>query len=235
MGPLGRFTSLARRFKGTACHIKIGAGKTQALAAAMGLLVGVAQLFANRLQLARHRGKLATGAHSSRGDPGTACRSERGNALDRFGQQLFATGLLLCECREAALLWAEGAKDLLDAGAIIDRLLHLSFGSCTASLMARGAGELFDECAALFRLEAQCLVNSTLANEEEPVLGEARTIEQLVEIAEADLLAIEQVLLAAATISTTGNFDFGEWQIKEPILIGDGERYLGEAERAALL
>ena len=101
--------------------------------------------------------------------------------------------------------------------------------------MARGAGELLDERAALFRLETQCLVNGSLANEEEAVLSEARTVEQLVEIAQANLLAIEQVLLAAAAIGATGDLNLGEWQIKEPIVISDGERYLGEAERAALL
>ena len=101
--------------------------------------------------------------------------------------------------------------------------------------MARGAGKLFDERAALFSLEAQRLVNSTLTDEEEAILGEARTIEQLVEITEANLLAIEQVLLATTAISATGDLNFGEWQIEETILIGDGERYLGEAQGAAPL
>ena len=132
-------------------------------------------------------------------------------------------------------MWAEGAKNLFDAGTIVDRLLHFGFGSCTASLVARGAGELFDERAALFGLQAQCLVNGTLANEEETVLGKTGAIEQLVEISKANLLAIEQVLLATAAIGATSNFDFGEWKVEEPIVVGDGERNLGEAEGAALL
>ena len=97
--------------------------------------------------------------------------------------------------------------------------------------MARGAGELFDERAALFGLQAQCLVNGTLANEEETVLGKTGAIEQLVEISKANLLAIEQVLLATAAIGATSNFDFGKWKVKEPIVVGDGERNLGEAGR----
>ena len=101
--------------------------------------------------------------------------------------------------------------------------------------MARGAGELFNERAALFGLQAQCLVNGTLANEEEAVLGKTGAIEQLVEISKANLLAIEQVLLATTAISATGDLNFGEWQIEETILIGDGERYLGEAQGAAPL
>ena len=157
------------------------------------------------------------------------------DSLDRFGQQLFAAGLLLGERREATLLWAEGAEDLFDAGAIVDRLLHLGLRPPTASLMARGSGELFDECTAHLRLAAQRLVAGSLANEEEADLGEAGTIEQLVEIAQADLLAIEQVLLATTAIGAAGDFDFGEWQIKESVVVGDGERYLGEAERATLL
>lgn len=101
--------------------------------------------------------------------------------------------------------------------------------------MARGAGELFDERAALFGLQAQCLVNGTLANEEEAVLGKTGAIEQLVEISKANLLAIEQVLLATAAIGATSNFDFGEWKVKEPIVVGDGERNLGETEGGASL
>jgi hypothetical protein len=101
--------------------------------------------------------------------------------------------------------------------------------------MACCAGELFDKRAALFGLQAQCLVNGTLANEEETVLGKTGAIEQLVEISKANLLAIEQVLLATAAIGATSNFDFGEWKVEEPIVVGDGERNLGEAEGAALL
>ena len=130
---------------------------------------------------------------------------------------------------------AEGAENLFDTGAIIDRLLHLGLCPSAASLMACGSGELFDECAALLCLEAQRLVDGSLANKEEPVFGEAGTIEQLVEIAQSDLLAIEQVLLATTTIGAAGDFDFGEWQIEESVVIGDGERYLGEAEWATLL
>jgi hypothetical protein len=52
---LSRFTRLSRRFEGASGHIKIGAGKPEALAATVGLFVSVAQLLANGLQLARHR------------------------------------------------------------------------------------------------------------------------------------------------------------------------------------
>ena len=201
----------------------------------MGLFIGVTQLLANRLQFAGDRGELAANAHSARSDPGATCRSQRSNALDRFSQQLFATRLLLGQRRKATLLWAEGAKDLLDTSPIINRLFHFSLSSRATSLMARGAGELFHQCTTLFSLEAQCLVNGALTDEEETVLGESGAIEQLVEIAKANLLAIEQVLLAAAAIGATGDLDLGKWQIEESVVIGDGERYLGEAEWAALL
>jgi hypothetical protein len=101
--------------------------------------------------------------------------------------------------------------------------------------MARGAGELFHERTTLFGLEAQRLVNGALADEEKAILGESGAIKQLVEIAKADLLAIEQVLLAAATIGATGDLDLGKWQVEESVVVGDRERYLGEAEWAALL
>ena len=54
MGTLSRFTSLACRLEGTSGNVEIGTGKPEALAATMGLFVGVAQLLANGLQLARH-------------------------------------------------------------------------------------------------------------------------------------------------------------------------------------
>jgi hypothetical protein len=233
--PLGRFTGFTSHLKGTSCNVKFGAGKPQAFSTSMSLFVGVPQLLADGVQLTRYRRKLSTDAHTSRGDPGAARGSKCGDSLDRFGQQLFATGLLLRQRREATLLWTEGAENLLDTGPIVDCLFHLGFRSCAASLVARGAGELLNECAALLCLEAQRLVDGTLTNEEESVLGEARPVEQLVEVSKANLLAIEQVLLAATAIGATGNLNFGERKVKEPILIGDRERNLGEAERTTLL
>jgi hypothetical protein len=132
-------------------------------------------------------------------------------------------------------LRSKGAKDLLDTGPIINRLFHFSFSSRTTSFMARGPGELFHERTTFFGLEAQRLVNGALADEEKAILGESGAIKQLVEIAKADLLAIEQILLAAATIGATGDLNLREWQIKEPIVIRNGERYLGKTERSALL
>ena len=152
--PLGRFTGFTSHLKGTSCYVKFGAGKPQAFSTSMSLFVGVAQLFADGVQLTRYRRKLPTNAHTSRGDPGAACGSKCGDSLDRFGQQLFATGLLLRQRREATLLWAEGAENLLDTGPIVDCLFHLGFRSCAASLVARGAGELLNECAALLCLQA---------------------------------------------------------------------------------
>ena len=189
----------------------------------MGLFIGVAQLLTNGLQFAGDRGELPANAHSARGDPGAAGGTQCGDALDPFGKQLFAAGLLLCQRRKAALLWTEGSKNLLDTSPIINRLFHFSLSSRTTSFMARGASELFHERTTLFGLQAQRLVNGTLADEEEAVLGETSAIEQFVEIAKANLLAIEQVLLAAATIGAAGDLNLGEWEIKESVVIGDGE------------
>ena len=74
-----------------------------------------------------------------------------------------------------------------------------------------------------------------MTDKKKAIFGEARTVEQLIEIAKANLFAIEQILLATATIGAAGDLNLREWQIKEPIVIRNGERYLGKTERSALL
>jgi hypothetical protein len=152
-----------------------------------------------------------------------------------FGQQLFTTSLLFREGGKATLLRSKGAEDLFDTRTVFDRLFHLGFSTCTSSFMTGGAGELFNQRATLLCFQAQRLVNGALTDEEKAIFGEARTIEQLIEIAKANLFAIEQILLAAATIGAAGDLNLREWQIKEPIVIRNGERYLGKTEWTALL
>jgi hypothetical protein len=132
-------------------------------------------------------------------------------------------------------LWPERGKDLFHARAILGCLFHLSFSTRAASLMACRPSELFNERATLFGAEAECLVNGALPNEEETVLCKARAIKELVEIAEPDALSVQQVLLPSATISATCNLNLRKGKVKEPIVVGDAERYFGESELATLL
>jgi hypothetical protein len=101
--------------------------------------------------------------------------------------------------------------------------------------MASRPSKLFNECPTLFGAKAKCLVNGALPNEEEAILCKARAIKELVEIAEPDALSVEQVLLASATISAACNLNLRKGKVKEPIVIGDAQRYLGESELATLL
>ena len=49
--------------------------------------------------------------------------------------------------------------------------------------MARGTGELFHQCAALFCLQAERLIDGTLSDKEKTVLRKAGSIKEFVEIA----------------------------------------------------
>ena len=130
---------------------------------------------------------------------------------------------------------SKGGKDLFNARAILGRLFHLSFSTRAAALVASRPSELFNECPTLFGAEAECLVNRALPNEEEAILCKARTIKELVEIAEPDALSVQQVLLASTAICAACNLNLCKGKVKEPIVVGDAERHLGESELATLL
>jgi hypothetical protein len=66
-------------------------------------------------------------------------------------------------------------------------------------------------------------------------LIKARTIKELVEIAEPDALSVQQVLLASTAICAACNLNLRKGKVKEPIVVGDAERHLGESELATLL
>jgi hypothetical protein len=101
--------------------------------------------------------------------------------------------------------------------------------------VSRRAGKLFYQGATLFSAQAERLVHRALSNEEESVLSEPSAIKKFVQVAKSDALTIEQILLTAAAIGATCDFNLREREVEESVIIRNAERNFGEAELPSLL
>ena len=108
--------------------------------------------------------------------------------------------------------------------------------SCSSALPAAplvppDAGDLLEQRPPLLRPQRERLVHHPLADEQEGVVGEVRRVEQVHEIAQADPLAVQQVLVLARAEQPPPELDAGEIDRQEAVRVVEDERDVGHAER----
>ena len=92
-------------------------------------------------------------------------------------------------------LRSELGQDVVHPGEVDLGFGELLLGLPPATLVAAHAGDLLEQRPAFLGSEGQGLVDHALADEQEGVVGEMRRIEQVDQVAQADPLLVEQVVV----------------------------------------
>ena len=92
------------------------------------------------------------------------------------------------------------------------------------------AGHFLEEGAALFRPQGQGLVDHALADEEESVLRQVGRVEQVDQVAQANTLAIHEVVVLTRAIQAPAELELGEVQRDQPVGVVEDERHVGHPE-----
>ena len=101
--------------------------------------------------------------------------------------------------------------------------------------MATDAGDLLEQRPALLGSQGQRLVDHALADEQEGVVGEVGAVEQVDEVAQADALLVEQVLVLAAAVQPATELQDLEVDRQQAVAVVEDERDVGHALGGALL
>ena len=112
--------------------------------------------------------------------------------------------------------------------------------SCSSALRRRRSwrrtpGDLLEQRPALLGTERERLVDHALADEQERVVGEMRGVEQVDEVAQADALLVEQVLVLAAAEQPAAELEHLEVDRQQAVAVVEDERHVGHALGRALL
>ena len=143
--------------------------------------------------------------------------------------------LLLGLLAEPAGLRPELGEDVLDAGEVRLGLGELLLGLAAAALVAPDPGDLLEQRPALLGPQRERLVDHALADEQERVLGEVRRVEQVDEVAQADPLLVEQVVVLAGAVEAPAELDHVVLDRQQPVGVVEDEGDVGHALGAALL
>ncbi len=144
-------------------------------------------------------------------------------------------GLLIGLGGEPASLRPELAEDVLDAGEVGLRLGELFLRPLPPSLVAADPGDLLEEWATLLRPEGEGLVDHALADEEEGVVGEVGRVQEVDEVAEADPLLVEQVIVLAGAVQAPADLEDAVVEGEQPVGIVDDEGHVGHPGRRSPL
>ena len=128
-------------------------------------------------------------------------------------------------------LWPQLREDVLDPREVCFRLDELILGLAPAPLVTPNPGDLLEERATLLRPQGERLVDHALADEQERVVGEVRRVEQVDEIAQADPLLVQQVVVLAAAVEPSTELQDRVLDRQEPVCVVEDERDVGHAKR----
>ena len=123
-------------------------------------------------------------------------------------------------------LVVDAQKVFLRAGKLALRLL-------LAVAVARDAGRLLKDLAALVALAGNDLCNAPLPDDRVPVAAKAGVHEQLIDVAQAAGLAVDGIFALAAAVIAAGDHDLGVFGVKDAGAVIKNERYLRKAHGAA--
>ncbi len=143
--------------------------------------------------------------------------------------------LLIGLCRESTGLRAELGQDVFHAGEVRLRLGQLLFGLPPPALVASNAGHFLEQRTSFLGPQGQRLVDHALADEQERVVGQVRAVQEIDEVAQADALLVEQVLVLAAPKEPASELEDLELDRQEPIAVVEDQRDVGHALSGALL
>ena len=147
----------------------------------------------------------------------------------------FAARLLLGLRRQPARLRPQLGDDVLDPREVRLGLDELLLRAAPAALVAADAGDLLEQRPPLLGPQRERLVDHALADEQERVVGEVRGIEQVDEVAQADPLLVQEVVVLARAIQAPAELEDRELDGQQPVGVVDDERDVGHALGGALL
>ena len=130
--------------------------------------------------------------------------------------------------------------DVVDAGQVLPRGFELELRRAAAGLVPGDAGRFFDQLAAIGRPRAQDQANLALLDDGVRLRAEARVHQQLVHVAQAADLAVDQVLALARSVQTPRHFHFARHRLNQFLGLGTCEnriltRDAGSDERNRLV
>ncbi len=202
---------------------------------------------ARRDGLGRLQGRHRLGCLIGRPCSSVACRREPPRRLvparmgggQQGGRELVADrrpgGLTFRLRRQSAGLRAKLRQDVVDPGEVGLGLDQLFLGLASTPLVATHTGDLLEQRAPFLGSQGESLVDHALADEQERVVGEVGGIEQVDEVAQADALLVEQVLVLAAAVEPPAELEDLELDRQEAVGVVEHEGDVGHALRRALL
>ena len=107
--------------------------------------------------------------------------------------------------------------------------IELLLGTPPAPFVAPDPGDLLEERATFLGSQCERLVDHPLADEEEGVVGEVRGVEQVDEVAQADPLLVEQVVVLAGAVQAPAELEHREVDRQQPVGVVDDQRHVGHA------
>ena len=156
---------------------------------------------------------------------------------DEGGSELVAGrrpgDLLLGLGGEPAGLRPELGEDVVDAGQVELGLGELLLGLPSPALVAAHAGDLLEQRPALLGSERERLVDHPLADEQEGVVGEVGRVEQVDEVAQADPLLVQQVVVLARPVQPATQLEDAVLDRQQPVAVVQDEGDVGHPDRGA--
>ncbi len=99
--------------------------------------------------------------------------------------------------------------------------------------MLADTGRLLEQRPAVLGPQCQHLVDHALADEQERVVGEVRLVQQVHQVAQPELLAVQQELVLAGAEEPPTQLDLTEVDRQQSVLVVQDERHIGHALCAA--
>ena len=190
-------------------------------AQAVGLAFGLGQLDAHALEIAldlgqaRRRDLLALADRGERfarradglGQPLVALREEQLLPPAQLAAQpLVAAGLAGLPLERGALA-LELVDEIVDAGEVLLRRFELELGLAAARLELGDAGRFLDQLPAIGRLRAEDLADLALLDDGVALHADADVHQDVLHVAQADGVAVDQVLALAGAIEAAADLD----------------------------
>ena len=193
------------RFRAQAVGLGFGLGQLDAHALEIALDLGQARR-RDLLALA-HRGERFARRADGLGQPLVALREEQLLPPAQLAAQpLVAAGLAGLPLERGALA-LELVDEIVDAGEVLLRRFELELGLAAARLELGDAGRFLDQLAAIGRLRAEDLADLALLDDGVALHADADVHQDVLHVAQADGVAVDQVLALAGAIEAAADLD----------------------------
>ena len=161
---------------------------------------------------------------------GVEASEEGGEASGELAVLAGAVGLAAEEA-EAGLQLVD---DDLDLGHVLARAGEAVVGVSDLDAEGLDVGGLVDEGAAVLGGEAEDLIDHALTHDGVAVLADVGFLEEVVEVAQADTGAVQEVLGVAVAVGAAADLDLAEVEGQPAVAVVEGEGDLGHAKGGAI-